>query len=316
MTATDTEAMSALHELLDERQRYQGWLATLEGRRNSTPPHVYERVQRDYTGRLDRVMQTLAERAGQLTGTIENMTSELATLREHESDRTDERHEAELRAAVGEFTPDEWEQRRAEVDSEIERIAAERRSLEEELQELQRIVALTASIEPQATTPEPTAQASQQPQRDEAADTSAEAAAQREKAERMLAQASAPSIDDFVAEWHPPQVRPQQGNASRQQHDNIPDTKDLEGLVIPAAPMGGNPVGAAGADYGIANGVTGVAAGAGAAPAQTRTPPPVSAQSAEARRDADKTLKCPECGALNYATEWYCERCGGELSTF
>jgi len=27
-----------------------------------------------------------------------------------------------------------------------------------------------------------------------------------------------------------------------------------------------------------------------------------------------KTLKCSECGSLNYATEWYCERCGSELS--
>lgn len=27
-----------------------------------------------------------------------------------------------------------------------------------------------------------------------------------------------------------------------------------------------------------------------------------------------KTLRCQECGAMNYATEWYCERCGGELS--
>src|SRR6185437_8182074 len=151
MTATDTEAMSALHELLDERQRYQGWLATLEGRRSSTPSHVYERVQRDYAGRLDRVMKTLAERAGQLTGTIDAMTAELATLRDQETERTDERHEAELRAAVGEFTPDEWEHRRAEVDGEIERIAAERRSVEDELRELQRIVALTASIEPAAT---------------------------------------------------------------------------------------------------------------------------------------------------------------------
>jgi predicted nucleic acid-binding Zn-ribbon protein len=316
MTATDTEAMSALHELLDERQRYQGWLATLESRRNSTPPHVYERVQRDYTGRLDRVMQTLAERAGQLTGTIDSMTSELATLREQESDRTDERHEAELRAAVGEFTPDEWEHRRAEVDGEIERIAAERRSLEDELQELQRIVALTASIEPEAP-----AQAAQQTQHDEVVEpavqqheTQHDMAAQ--KATNAAAQTAAPSIDDFVAEWHPPQVRPQQGSSSRPQHDNIPDTKDLEDLVIPAAPMGGNPVGAAGADYGIANGVIGVAAASASLPAQTRTPPPVSAQSADARRDTDKTLKCPECGAMNYATEWYCERCGGELSTF
>ncbi len=29
---------------------------------------------------------------------------------------------------------------------------------------------------------------------------------------------------------------------------------------------------------------------------------------------AVKTLKCQECGTLNYPTEWYCERCGGELA--
>jgi hypothetical protein len=27
-----------------------------------------------------------------------------------------------------------------------------------------------------------------------------------------------------------------------------------------------------------------------------------------------KTLKCQECGTLNYPTEWYCERCGAELA--
>jgi hypothetical protein len=26
-----------------------------------------------------------------------------------------------------------------------------------------------------------------------------------------------------------------------------------------------------------------------------------------------KTLKCQECGTMNYPTEWYCERCGAEL---
>jgi uncharacterized OB-fold protein len=29
-----------------------------------------------------------------------------------------------------------------------------------------------------------------------------------------------------------------------------------------------------------------------------------------------KSLKCGECGTLNYPTEWYCERCGGELAAF
>lgn len=30
--------------------------------------------------------------------------------------------------------------------------------------------------------------------------------------------------------------------------------------------------------------------------------------------EQSKTLKCSECGALNYPTEWYCERCGAELA--
>ena len=28
----------------------------------------------------------------------------------------------------------------------------------------------------------------------------------------------------------------------------------------------------------------------------------------------EKTLRCQDCGAMNYPTEWYCERCGGELA--
>ena len=37
---------------------------------------------------------------------------------------------------------------------------------------------------------------------------------------------------------------------------------------------------------------------------------------APANPDAEvaKTLKCRECGTMNLATEWYCEKCGGELA--
>lgn len=30
--------------------------------------------------------------------------------------------------------------------------------------------------------------------------------------------------------------------------------------------------------------------------------------------EQSKSLKCNECGAMNYPTEWYCERCGAELA--
>ena len=54
---------------------------------------------------------------------------------------------------------------------------------------------------------------------------------------------------------------------------------------------------------------------AGAAPGRAAVAPPA----AEPGRDADgvgqqKTLRCGECGTMNYPTEWYCERCGGELA--
>jgi hypothetical protein len=32
-------------------------------------------------------------------------------------------------------------------------------------------------------------------------------------------------------------------------------------------------------------------------------------------QETTKTLKCSDCGAMNYPTEWYCERCGAELAS-
>ena len=35
----------------------------------------------------------------------------------------------------------------------------------------------------------------------------------------------------------------------------------------------------------------------------------------EKTAEAAKSLKCGECGSMNYPTEWYCERCGAELAS-
>ena len=326
-TVTENEAMTALHGLLDERQRYQGWIAALEGRRGATPPHVYDRVQRDYSDRLERVMTSLAERADQLSGTIDAMTAELATLRQHESDRTDERNEAELRAAVGEFTPEDWDRRRTEIDADLERIATDRHSLETELGELQRIVAMTRDTSSNPVVSSSPTDGSAQPANSEpvqdasAADRGAfisnavdqgsgpapvpqEGRGSAEQPARGVggaaeADGSTPSIDEFVAEWHPPQVRKGDGPQS--------------------GVRGVSQAGAGGTDSGVATGASGLGltAAAGMPPEPpARTGPFTPAAMGDTRRETDKTLKCPECGAMNYATEWYCERCGGELSTF
>ena len=35
----------------------------------------------------------------------------------------------------------------------------------------------------------------------------------------------------------------------------------------------------------------------------------------EKSSETAKSLKCGECGSMNYPTEWYCERCGAELAS-
>jgi hypothetical protein len=59
------------------------------------------------------------------------------------------------------------------------------------------------------------------------------------------------------------------------------------------------------------------ASGAAATVVEPSVRPISSAPSAPSRPtpiDPAKTLRCAECGTLNYPTEWYCERCGGELA--
>ena len=42
---------------------------------------------------------------------------------------------------------------------------------------------------------------------------------------------------------------------------------------------------------------------------------PTSAIGRDTSGEGVKSLKCGECSALNYPTEWYCERCGAELAS-
>jgi hypothetical protein len=289
MTTADTEAMTALQDLLDERQRYEGWLAALEQRRGSTPPHVYERVSTDYSLRLERVMQRLGERAEQLRSTADGMRTRLAGLQARETERSDERAEWELRAAVGELSADDWEKRRSEADRELEAIAHERESLEAELAEIQRIVGLT-----------------------DGAPASSPAAAEAAKAPAPAEDAASPSITDFVADRGEPREAAAVATASAgPQGDGTPEVPEVDA----GAPGEPEPEPATEAEP--------VVAGAGGNPfakldkmALGARPTEQEAPALESRRDVDKTLRCPECGAMNYATEWYCERCGGELSTF
>ena len=123
--------MDAVSSLLAERQRFESWIATLESRKASTPPHVYARVHADYERRLDEVIQRLSSRTGEIESRTSDLRQRIDRMHEEENAKRDERAEAELRAMVGEFSDDEWAERRGKSDAEIARLSGEVTSLRE-----------------------------------------------------------------------------------------------------------------------------------------------------------------------------------------
>jgi hypothetical protein len=330
MTA-DTEAMTAVRALLDERQRYEGWIRGLDAHRETAAPHVYERVRGDYAKRLSSVLDRLAEHAEQLRSTVDVLTTRQQQLQEREADRQEARQEAELRAAVGEYSEEEWSGLRDDADLEIALIVEEREGVEKELGELQRIMQLTSAA------PEPTAAVSEVSE----AETDAQGDAEQESVSTSSAASPAPaagrmshgrtpvlaakpgevddeqSIEDFVADWpvqhvadtaataHATSATPQAPSSGSQDGRNVAGNGFPQGNVF--AHVRGP------AETTRQQGASSTAAPLFAPPLDANAS---SEPTTEIRREQEKTLKCPECGALNYATEWYCERCGGELATY
>jgi hypothetical protein len=79
----------------------------------------------------------------------------------------------------------------------------------------------------------------------------------------------------------------------------------------PAAPNTGDPFD----DLAFLRSV--IAPGApGAEPPAPVSLPKAAASSTANSNEPQKTLRCTECSTMNLPTEWYCERCGGELAAF
>ncbi len=280
MAEKEPVSLDALNGLLKERQRYEEWLAALEAKRASTSESVYQRVQSDYQTRLREVSGKLAERAGELRENIDALTLKLEDITRQETQQREARQEAELRAAVGEYTDKQWKEIGGAWDKELSRLGKDKSALDAQLGELNRIFAMSIKEKESA------------------------AAMERVGSE----DGSRPPISPVVprpAIPEPPTLNP----PSRV--DQAPPPRAQ--VPSPSGPPPGRspfdefPVLRPGAGTGSPpSGTTAVA-----------TPPsvPKSGGGQDPRSEQHKTLKCPECGAANYPTEWYCERCGGELAT-
>lgn len=279
MAEREPVSLDALNGLLKERQRYEEWLVALEDKRASTPESVYQRVQGDYQTRLREVSSKLAERAGELRENIDALTIKLEDITRQETQQREARLEAELRAAVGEYTEKQWKEIGGAWDKELARLLKEKNAVDAQLNELNRIFALSI----------------------------------KEKQSEAAALARGGSGDGFRAPISPVLPRP----AVPEPPALNPPSRVEQPIARTQNPSPPNsPVRSPFDQFPVLR-----PGGGSSTPPQTTTavatPPsvPKSGGTSDPRSEQHKTLKCPECGAANYPTEWYCERCGGELAT-
>ena len=279
---TTMNAMEDLNALLEERSRYEKWIAQLNAKREQTPPHVFERVRTDYASRLDTVMGQLRSQAEGLQATVSTLEARVNALASEEQLRRDARAEIELRAMVGEYGADRANSELAACDTDIGRLESERTGAASELHRLQEILALVRQpVGRPAPAPAPASRPLGAPVPKQEPDTTEELAFLNSVVERPAAP--------------PPAAPPAPAPAAAAATAPAPSIDDMPLVTsLEAADRGG----------------------AQAAP-EALTMRQTSGTPAFLKgmpTEQVKTLKCQECGTMNYPTEWYCERCGGELA--
>jgi hypothetical protein len=342
--------MSAVGALMEERRRYESWLAALDARRAETPKHVFTRVHADYTARLESVIQRLVAHTDGLRAELTTLTTRIASLEEQQHRARDERAEAELRAHVGELTENAWKEVAAASDASIASLAAQHAAAVEDLKRTRELLADAerppTPVPPATRVPEPAISKSV-PGAPKPAPATSNPAALSDTAEGAAHVPEAASAPDGAA---PGGAKPKPGDASFDELAFLQSVTDVSNGAESPAPAAGAPPRRETASNASQPSQS---APPGAAPRRepfvARKPEPrpedriqkqgegtvpliqpkpgnrgslaanISGNNPIVLKDkaneSAKTLKCAECGAMNYPTEWYCERCGAELAS-
>ncbi len=296
----DVSTEQAVATLLGERQRYEAWLGALEAKRANTPQHIYQRVHADYSARLQRVVEQLVTHRTAVQEMANELVDRLTSLDIDESKHRDERAEAEVRAAVGEITQEDCSQILGRTDGELERINAERTTITADLTRFRTL--LDVGMQPLG--------------------------AARPSAPSTTTMPSPPANASFdEMEFLNSVIQPRNGGApapaasSASPDLGVPAIEHGAGHSEHMPERGSAPVREMTLDVEHAHPEPSVNGHGSRAPVDEprtlggrETRDSVPSFMKDMPPEQVKTLKCQECGTLNYPTEWYCERCGAELA--
>lgn len=336
------EELAAVEQLLAESDALRGWLARLDQAPGAAPDSVRQRVHHDYQQRLDQLTAGLGAHADVIAAKLGADRAEHADLQARATGAGEALAEAELRHAVGEYDDERFENERRRQSSDIETYQLSLGAVAERIARLEEIQALVQraprpfmiDIEPPPTAaivvPEVhTLTASQSELMaigDLAPDSDDGLAIFDEPASEQWATNppnTSVAAEPQLPETGPLSFRPSGGGVDAHRSAAAPPTR---ARPFESAP----PLGIPGADMPPRFVRPGDLLGGRPAPPvtvpTTPTPVPEATPIFGAERVAagpaleanamsvGRTLRCGECGAMNRPLEWYCEKCGAELT--
>lgn len=297
--------LDAVRQLLSEKAQFEKWLRDLEAKQGTTPAHVFARVRADYSGRLQGVLDRLQTHAASMQEHAATLSRKLDQLTETEQGILDTRAESELRAEVGELSAQDWEKISKKVERDIAKIKQDQALILSDLNDLRAILAETSG---RAPAPQGAAASPRVGDADERAapagdaQPAAPAAANVDELAFLKSVIGTAPTDGAGARASEPKpvadATPAPSQKPAEKAAGKPAGKPAEKLV--ETPASGPTLRSKGGEEPLAMHVT------GSNPIVLRSSGVV---------EQPKTLKCAECSAMNYPTEWYCERCGAELTS-
>lgn len=303
-----------IETLLATRQRISEWLHRLGQTAAGAPASVRDRVRSDYQGRLAKVVEELRGHSAAISDNLGGLRRELADRERVRMVEEEALAEAQLRHAVGEYAEEEWRAHEERSGTRLEALGAEIHHLRAEITRMEEVLGQITGAPAQATSPAAPAETLQVVKD---SDDILPDAGEATGADFQLGGETFITLDDGPGDPRTQSVfdtssalptSPDPAMEPIPQEPAPPEAPRFtpRGGVIPPRPR---PSGRAVEDeLAFLKSVT------------TEPSPPrpavmeKKASAASAAAVASKTLKCQDCGTLNRPTEWYCERCGAELS--
>lgn len=301
MSDPKSHNLGEIEELLASRQKLMDWLERLDQSGSKAPRQVRAKVQADYKTRLGHVVSQLSTHGDVIGAKLEGLRGQARELRQLRGSEDEVRAEAELRHAVGEYTDDEWQLVELESSGKIEDYDGELSRLTSELHRLEEVQRLITPPQEAATPSEPARTAPPETEMiPEHFEIQNPPVLEMQPTLSLVREPEAPPA---------PQPRPEaprfvpKGGTSKPRESG-------PNRAIPFPPVQTTAVAPQADELAFLRSVT-LETPAARAP---QSPPAPSEREERSAQPGAKTLKCAECGSLNRATEWYCERCGAELA--